>query len=383
MMTSRTKPNGFTLVEVILVIIIAGILATVAMKSAGEVSETSRVEQTKQELDALSIAIVGNPQLESNGVRTDFGYVGDIGAMPPNLDALVSNPGGYSTWNGPYIKQRFSQISDDHRKDAWGADYAYTGGVNITSSGSGSDIVRKFGRSTDELLYNTVSGTVLGNAGSPPGITYRDSVFVRLIAPNGTGGLTIRTNYVGLDGYFSFDSLPIGNHDLELIYIPDDDTLRRFVSILPGSSPYSVYPLATSDWIAGSGGGGDLTHVPGSDTTYGVQCRDISFWMTNTSATDVTISSITLTWSTPTAYYRSVIFNGTMVVDENNPHVGSGETATFSAAQTVIAGASVKMQVEIFKANPTGGANVDMSNTIFAVLLSDGTTFDMTSGSCP
>ena len=97
---------GFTLIEVVIVILIAGIIASVALRSAVTISDTARTEETKQELESLAIAIIGNTKLENNGVRSDFGYVGDVGAMPPNLDALKSNPGSYSTWKGPYIDRR-------------------------------------------------------------------------------------------------------------------------------------------------------------------------------------------------------------------------------------------------------------------------------------
>ncbi|MEA2031894.1 MAG: type II secretion system protein, partial [candidate division Zixibacteria bacterium] len=94
-----------------LVIIIIGILSTVALRSVNTITDTAKIEETKQELEALSFAIAGNPDIQNNGIRTDFGYVGDVGSLPPNLDALFSNPGSYATWNGPYIGNRFTQIA--------------------------------------------------------------------------------------------------------------------------------------------------------------------------------------------------------------------------------------------------------------------------------
>jgi prepilin-type N-terminal cleavage/methylation domain-containing protein len=161
-----TQEHGFTLIEVIIVVVIAGILVTVALRSAGMIANTARTEETKQELEALATAMIGNPELENNGVRSDFGYVGDVGAMPPNLDALYSNPGSYATWRGPYIDNEFTQKTDDYKKDAWDAAYAY-GGVNITSHGSGSDIVRTLGKSTDDFTLNQVKGIVLDLDGTP------------------------------------------------------------------------------------------------------------------------------------------------------------------------------------------------------------------------
>jgi len=251
---NRQGNNGFTLIEVILVVIIAGILATVALRSGGAIYDAARTEETKQEFDALAVAMVGNAQLQNNGVRSHFGYVGDVGSMPPDLDALYANPGAYATWKGPYIDNRYTQKTDDYKKDAWGSFYSYSG-VNVTSTGSGSDIVRKLGKSVTDFTLNQVTGVVLDLDGTPPGMVYRDSVQVRLTVPDGVGGTTVKTSFTDVGGYFSFDSVPIGNHELDVVEMMTPDTLWRFVSVLPGSRPHSEYRLMENLWFAAETGG--------------------------------------------------------------------------------------------------------------------------------
>ncbi len=112
--------SGFTLIEVVLIIVIMGIMATVAMKTLEPAMDQSRIDATLREMEKLSEAIIGDKNLISGGSRSDFGYVGDVGALPPDLDALVSNPGGYSTWNGPYIISDFLENASDYKEDAWG-----------------------------------------------------------------------------------------------------------------------------------------------------------------------------------------------------------------------------------------------------------------------
>ena len=234
---AMSSESGFTLVETVIVLVIAGVLAAVALQSGSKVYEATKVEETKRELIALTHATVGNPALENHGVRSDFGYVGDVGSLPPNLAALNSSPGAYATWNGPYISNRFSQVTDDYYNDAWGTDYGYSG-VLINSTGSGSTISGKLAASVDHLLLNQVSGTIRDRDGSPPGPIFKDSMTIFLTVPNGSGGNLTKAVIPDLGGYFAFDSIPIGNHDLTITYQPSSDTIQRFVSVLQNSKPY-------------------------------------------------------------------------------------------------------------------------------------------------
>ena len=389
-MIRLSAKNGFTLIEVVIVIVITGILATVAFRSGQSVYTTAKIEETKKELDDLVRAITGNPILNNNGVRTDFGYVGDIGALPPNLDALVTNPGSYATWKGPYFHNRFSQITDDYKIDAFGNEYDYntvTITCNTLSTGGGGgcggpsttgDIVRRICNNTDDLLQNQVSGTVLDLDGTPPGNNYSDSIRILLTVPDGSGSYTTLSTTVDKGGYFSFENIPIGNHDLEIVYLPDNDTLYRFTSVPARSKVYNDFRLTENRWSAHSG----LIKVPGSDSLV-AGCSGISFWIENNTGGAVTVTSVTITWSSPTAYYRNVIWDGTTVVSRNNPQVASGETVNFSSAQTINDGEILKITINSFRAFLTGGPSVNIDNSTFIVELSDGSVFNIVTGACP
>lgn len=230
-MNALKTNRGFTLVELALVIVIMGILGSVAVLTMNTSITTAQYEQTKREMEQLSFAIVGNPETYGQGARANFGYVGDVGAFPPNLDALLTSPGGYSTWDGPYIAEGFS--SNDFKKDGWNTNYTYTDTL-LRSTGSGSNIDKLVAASSTELFNRSVSGVFLDADMTMPNTTYDDSVLMRLVYPDGSGSTTTAATNPNAFGEFAFSSVPIGNHTLSVVYIPDTDTVSYSVTVLPG-----------------------------------------------------------------------------------------------------------------------------------------------------
>lgn len=226
----RSNPRGFTLVELVIIILLVSVLASTAVIKLSGSLETAKVEATKAELEAIAYAIAGDPSLYQSESRVDFGYIGDVGAFPPNLDALLANPGGYTTWDGPYLA---SNGAADATNDGWGANYMYLDTL-IRSTGSGSNIDRALGNSASQLLDNSLVGTVVDADNTIPGSVMNESLLVVLRYPNGAGGIALDSVRPSRTGNFSFSGLPVGTHQLRVVFIPRTDTITVPVTIYPG-----------------------------------------------------------------------------------------------------------------------------------------------------
>jgi len=238
-MATIREQTGYTLIEMVIVIIILGILAAIAFRYLGGAVDTARTEETRTEMERLAFALAGNPGLVSGGNRVDFGYVGDVGALPASWDNLAVNP-GYATWKGPYVRDEFNDGSPDFafKLDAWGKEYSPPTGSVFSSTGGSEPITRVIANSTADLLYNRIVLYIADVDHSPPGASFCDSVRLELVCPNGVGGTTVRTAAPGTNGLARFDSIPVGIHTLRMIYLPAGDTLRRKVTVDPGRIVY-------------------------------------------------------------------------------------------------------------------------------------------------
>ncbi len=103
----RTATGGFTLVELLVVMVILGLLvALVAPNYMG------RVDSARE--DAARV------QIENLGAALDMFRL-DVGRYPNSqegLAALRQRPAGLERWDGPYLKK-------DVPKDPWGGQYVY------------------------------------------------------------------------------------------------------------------------------------------------------------------------------------------------------------------------------------------------------------------
>ena len=182
-------------------------------------------------------------------LRSDYGYLGDIGSLPPSLNALITNP-GFSTWRGPYVRAALTADGGDGgiTRDAWGETYSYGGGVTISSTGGSSTITHTLAKSLTALMNNEVALSLVTATGHPPGPTYKDSLRVILTIPDGAGSFTNRVGTPDANGLVEFSAIPIGVHQLAVVYQPTADTVRQRVNIDPDTRYYSRIQFNRESW---------------------------------------------------------------------------------------------------------------------------------------
>ena len=122
---SRNDRNGFTLIELMLVVIIIGALVAMVMPRLAGRGEQARVATAKADI-------------QTNIATALKLYELDNGAFPSSTDglnALLSKPSSASNWNGPYLERK--------PLDPWGREYVYkspgehrTGDYDLSSLGN-------------------------------------------------------------------------------------------------------------------------------------------------------------------------------------------------------------------------------------------------------
>lgn len=230
---SRINRSGFSLIELCVVIVIAGILSGIAMQSMTAVVHSTRESATQREMQQIAHAITGDPEITINGVRSDFGFVGDAGIFPVSLSHLSTNPGNLPTWDGPYLQPNMNQDTTSWMLDGWGSSYTYLAGSSLTSTGGGTTRTTTLADNAADYLRNTIFGTLRDAGGAVPGATNKDSVRLLIDIPAGTSGMITKQYTVDSAGNFRFDSIPVGSRRVRAIYLPTNDTLTSYLTVLP------------------------------------------------------------------------------------------------------------------------------------------------------
>jgi general secretion pathway protein G len=86
----RHRQGGFTLLEMLAVIVLLGIVATIVVRQVGGNVDKGKYGAGKAQLSSLGMKV------ESYGL--------DVGSPPANLQQLLRKPANAVGWAGPYAK---------------------------------------------------------------------------------------------------------------------------------------------------------------------------------------------------------------------------------------------------------------------------------------
>ena len=109
--------KGFTLIEILLVVVIIGILVAVVMPRFTGRTQEAQLSAAKNSIANVSLAL-------------DL-YEVDNGIYPSSMQSLITK-GSELNWRGPYLKKREIPV------DPWGKEFVYTlkdNGYELKSAG--------------------------------------------------------------------------------------------------------------------------------------------------------------------------------------------------------------------------------------------------------
>jgi len=268
-MVIRSRTRGVTLLELLVVLMILSIILTAAVKTWDVTLERGRAETTSRKLNQLVNVIVGEPEYIVAGHRADFGFVGDVGRLPNNLEELVVFPGGDSSrWRGPYLRATFNESPDGFRIDGWGDTIIYNKESLFVRSYGGRGNVDKtrwqtvfLPYSLNDLTNNTLDGQIVDVRGASPldaqPPARRDSIIggLKVILYYPLEGKLVPLERFGSEAAsFQYTYIPQGTHRLVGMYVnvnrfPAETTMATAdVTVYPALGAHDVTLRLNVDW---------------------------------------------------------------------------------------------------------------------------------------
>ncbi len=133
----RFKQQGFTLLEMILVLFLVGLMATTTLMLTEGVEDQAKYDETKRRMQLIRKAIVGDPTRTINGSPEISGFASDMGRLPGCIRELLEarncaddedlvlwfqDPDSqvWSGWRGPYLQVMPERDGSLHFRDGYG-----------------------------------------------------------------------------------------------------------------------------------------------------------------------------------------------------------------------------------------------------------------------
>jgi hypothetical protein len=302
--------------ELLVVLLIIGVLSTVAIRTIDATRNRVFFEQTTEEMKDLVNAVVGDPALMAEGRRVDFGFYGDMGRLPLTLKELVENTQLSPYWHGPYFRRGFTGDSLGYAYDAWSNPYTWDNNTGVISSlGDGKyPMTMRVADSLVQLTRNIISGSVTDGDNNPP----PPGAVTRVYLYPSSGGS--RSQVVDDGGYYEFDSVPIGQHRLVARY-GSFDSITRWAAVSPRTR--SVVDFRFSRAFR------NLLKLV-DEPVLGADSSSFLIRIVNDHFNDILVNSVYFVEGPDSAYFRELFVEGQSHATYTQG-IGTGDTAQFTA----------------------------------------------------
>ena len=380
--------SGFTMMEMIIVLSIIGILASLGLKAFDNVILNMKFESTIQEMEELKKAMVGDPQAIQNDVRASFGYFGDMGSLPSSsLTDLITKGGQVALqvnttldmvygWNGPYLRTTFTQDANGNLTDGFGNAYVYSAMKTLSADGDsvyatitsyGDDGSPKGGGTAAdiiiELFKSDLYGSVYGNIYDVNDFGM-DNATVTIYYLDGSGGLASSSEVTSNDGFYYFPRIPFGLNSVRIAPLGGIETHAHRAVV---SSTVNVQP---NIFDVGS------FYLTGTATATGPGDQIVDFDIRNELGTSVSLVDFSATYTHASAIptYDDLQLDGTSIWTAGGTRAGSGaQLAAVSGGTWVNSSLDNNTTYGFTMRDFQDGGNTDMTGVTFTVRLFLGT----------
>lgn len=376
------ETRGIGILSAIILMGMVTALIAASIPAVNQVTVAARTLQTRKDLQAIKVALTGNPDLVIENGRADFGFIGSMGNIPSALTDLSirSSQPSYTFdtvklvgagWVGPYPPTPFVEDLLALDQDPFGNDYVYTSTAFNRSSDNALVGARILSRgpdgtegTSDDMLVDILNGEIFSTV---TGTLMRNNQIVPFAS------VTLNT--------------PVSGAVSQSFAVTDANGDFSFTDVSFGFRSLAIDPRLTYE-----------------DGTAKLQGTRLKFSVTNFGSDSLDVTSMTATYTTsPASFYEEVKIGNTevfdYVTDNASVRVGTGATINFSAvtiagtgkATQVIpirvekenqiapdleirgVGKSVVVEIRDFKDAATGSAGaVSVSGITFTINFSDG-----------